>query len=246
LLPRALASIAAGRYDGKVEIVLVDDAGTPEAAHVLKHESPLSGSDKPLKIIRNEAPRFPAAARNQAARAASGDCLVFLDDDNWLLEDGLARLAAAMASGAYDVVTAALDVDQPGVDDGRPALRMAFLGDAGLAGLIHNGFGDASLIIRKEAFERAGGFADEGVLAPAEDWVFLARCRAAGLRMASLWRPCFGYHKPVDLARMRWRKSHKEGALARVREAYGRLQGDDLALALAYLQGLEMARQEDS
>jgi hypothetical protein len=31
-----------------------------------------------------------------------------------------------------------------------------------------------------------------------------------------------------------------------VREAYGRLQGDDLALALAYLQGLEMARQEDS
>ena len=217
----------------------------PQVARVLERESPLSENSNLLKIIRNEAPRYPSAARNQAASAASGDCLVFLDDDNWLLEDGLARLASAMASGAYDVVTAALEVDQPGADDGRPPLRMAFLGDAGVAGLIYNGFGDASLIIRKEAFERAGGFPDEGVLAPAEDWVFLARCRAAGLCMASLWKPCFGYHKPADLARTHWRKSHKEGAFARVREAYGRLEGDDLALALAYLQGLELARRED-
>lgn len=245
LLPRALASIEAGSYEGKVEIILVDDAATPSAEETLDRESPLAGSDKPLKIIRNEVSRFPAAARNQAAVAASGDCLVFLDDDNWLIEGGLARLAAAMASGAYDVVTAALDVDQPGTDDGRPPLQMAFLGDAGLAGLIYNGFGDASLIIRKAAFEQAGGFPDEGVLAPAEDWVFLARCRAAGLRMGTLWKPCFGYHKPVDLAQRRWRKNHKEGALARVRAAYGRLEGDDLALALAHLQGLEMARQED-
>jgi len=244
LLARALASIEAGSYDGKVEIILVDDAATPSAAYVIERESSLSGSIKSLKIIRNDVSKFPSGARNQAAAAAGGDCLVFLDDDNWLLEDGLARLAQSMASGAYDVVTAALEVDQPGLEDGRPPLRMTFLGDAGLAGLVYNGFGDASLIIRKEAFERAEGFPDEGVLAPAEDWVFLARCRAAGLRMASLWKPCFGYHKPVDLAQRRWRKSHKEGALARVREAYGRLEGDDLSLALAYLQGLEMTRQE--
>ncbi len=245
LLPRALASIAAGSYGGEVEIVLVDDAAMPAAAHVLDRESPLSGSGNRLKIIRNEVPKFPSAARNQAAGVASGDCLVFLDDDNWLLDEGLARLASAMASGAYDVVTAALEVSQPGADDGRPPLRMTFLGDAGVAGLVYNGFGDASLIIHKAAFERAGGFPDEGVFAPAEDWVFLARCRAAGLRLVSLWKPCFGYHKPLDLVQTRWRKSHKEGALARVREAYGRLEGDDLALALAYLQGLEMARQEN-
>ncbi len=245
LLDRALASIDAGSYDAEVEIVLVDDAAKTPAAPAIEHESPSGGRTKPLKIIRNKKPVFPAAARNQAAAAASGDCLVFLDDDNWLLEDGLARLADAMASGRYDVVTAALDMEQPGLPPDRPPLRMAFLGDAGVAGLIFNGFGDASLAISKEAFERVGGFPDEGALAPAEDWVFLARCRAAGLRMASLWQPCFGYRKPVDLAMTSWRKNHKEGALARVRQAYGRLEGEDLELALAYMQGLELVRQED-
>ncbi len=245
LLQRALASIAVGDHPGEVEIILVDDASSTPDAHALLAELALECDRKPLKIIRNSQALFPAAARNRAAAAASGDCLVFLDDDNWLLAGGLDRLSSGVTSGRYDVVTSALEVEQPGIEPGRPPLRVAFLGDAGLAGLVFNGFGDASLAIRRKAFERIGGFPDEGALAPGEDWVFLARCRAAGLRMASLWQPCFGYRKPVDLARTSWRKNHKEGALARVRQAYGGLGGDDLQLALAYLHGLDLASRQD-
>ena len=148
-------------------------------------------------------------------------------------------MCAGVTSGRYDVVTSALEVEQPGTEPDRPPLRVAFLGDAGVAGIVYNGFGDASLAIGRKGFERIGGFPDEGVLAPGEDWVFLARCRAGGLRMASLWQPCFGYRKPVDLAQKSWRKNYREGVLARVREAYGGLAGDDLQLALAHLQGLD-------
>jgi hypothetical protein len=246
LLQRALASIDAVDDAGEVEIILVDDANDVPRAEALLAGLASRKDGKPLKIIRNKRSLFPAAARNQAAAAASGNCLVFLDGDNWLLAGGLARLAAAATRGCYDVVTSALEVEQPGAEPGRPPLRMAFLGDAGVAGLIFNGFGDASLAVRKDAFERVGGFVDEGVLGPVEDWVFLARCRACGLRIGTLWQPCFGYYKPVDIAATSWRKNHKEGALARVRQAYGELGGEDLALALAYMHGLDLARRAES
>jgi hypothetical protein len=111
--------------------------------------------------------------------------------------------------------------------------------------LVFNGFGDASLAVTRKAFERAGGFPEEGVMAPAEDWVFLARCRKVGLRIGTLATPCFGFRRPVDLKETSWRRRYREGALARVREAYGDLAGEDLALALAYLQGLDLASRTE-
>lgn len=244
LLARALASIEIQMEAGEIEIVLVDDASRTEAALAALSEIESGRADRSFKLLRNSEPCFPAAARNQAAAAARGSCLVFLDDDNWLLPGGLGRLADAVASGRYDVVTSALDVEQPGVAQGTPPLRRIFLGDAGVAGLVFNGFGDASLAVDRRAFERVGGFPAEGIMAPAEDWVFLARCRAAGLRIATLATPCFGFRKPVDLEQTSWRRRHREGALSRVREAYGDLAGEELALALSYLQGLDLAGRE--
>jgi hypothetical protein len=245
LLERAIASIRSQEGVGEVEIVLVDDgsAGEPAQAMLSHFESTLAG--KSFRLLRNSDPQFPAAARNLAAEAARGSCLIFLDDDNWLLPGGLQRLVESVASGRYDVVTSALDIEQPGAAEGTPPLRRIFLGDAGLAGLVFNGFGDASLAVTRKAFERAGGFPEEGVMAPAEDWVFLARCRKVGLRIGTLATPCFGFRRPVDLKETSWRRRYREGALARVREAYGDLAGEDLALALAYLQGLDLASRTE-
>ena len=92
MLQRALASIGIEDRHGEVEIVLVDDASATPEAHALLAELALESVRKPLKIIRNRQALFPAAARNRAAAEASADCLVFLDDDNWLLQGGLDRL----------------------------------------------------------------------------------------------------------------------------------------------------------
>ncbi|MBA3731192.1 MAG: glycosyltransferase [Gammaproteobacteria bacterium] len=75
---------------GDVEVVVVDDASDPPV-RLAPHRR--------LKLIRLDANRGHAAARNIGARAAAGAWLTFLDDDDQLLPDMVAvSLEAATSS----------------------------------------------------------------------------------------------------------------------------------------------------
>ena len=213
LLRRAVTSVAAGGIED-AEIVIVDNAST-DAAQALEELA-----HRPdVRLIQLPAPVPQAAACNRAAAAATGDVIVFLDDDNSIAPNGLARFARAF-DDAFDVVVTALDLCNGSADTPASA-RLIFLGDAGSAGLFFNGFGDTGMAFRREEFLRLGGFLEDPYATPALDWILLARARAAGLRIAALQQPAIRYARnPYDEDR-KWRKRDQEGARGAVLAAYG-------------------------
>jgi glycosyltransferase involved in cell wall biosynthesis len=79
LLRQALASVVEQSMPDW-EVVLVDDGSTPPANIDTLPEH----LQQRIQLIRHPQPRRSAAARNTAVRAARGDVLAFLDDDDLL------------------------------------------------------------------------------------------------------------------------------------------------------------------
>ncbi len=203
LLETALASFAAEARDHDVELIIVDNASRlPESAALMDRLE----RDGVARVLRRERSQPLPEAYNHSIRAARGDYIVFLDDDNMFIADGLTRLRRACASGAFDVVVSNLDMFD---DDGAGPLagpRLAFIGQARSAGLFFNAFGDTCMAFRREALQDLGGYLECGAPYPSPDWLLLARAQAAGLRIGVLQQPAYRYRRrPLDAAPV-WQK----------------------------------------
>lgn len=77
----------------EIEIIVVDDAGTPPAGEVLGDVN-----DPRLRVMRQDSNKGPAAARNRGAREAKGERLAFTDDDCAPRPDWVERLVATHVS----------------------------------------------------------------------------------------------------------------------------------------------------
>lgn len=108
-LDRVLSSIAIQTWP-RVEVVVVNAKG---AGH---RSLPDWCGRYPLRFVDSEGPLHRSAAANRALAAAQGDCLLFLDDDDWLDADHLAKLATCLAQrpDAVAAVTGAQGVDAQG------------------------------------------------------------------------------------------------------------------------------------
>jgi len=73
-----VASVLATGYDA-LEVIVVDDCSPDDTTNRLKA---CFGGEARVKVLRNERNSFQAVSRNHGARAATGDYLFFLDDDN--------------------------------------------------------------------------------------------------------------------------------------------------------------------
>lgn len=89
-IERALASVTAQTWQD-YEILVVDDGSTDRTVAVVE-----ALGLKQLRLIRHEANRGPAAARNTAIKAARGRWIALLDSDDEWSRDKLARQLAAM------------------------------------------------------------------------------------------------------------------------------------------------------
>jgi glycosyltransferase involved in cell wall biosynthesis len=106
LLREAVASVRHQTYKDW-EIVIVDDGSQPPVdEQALRKEF---GS--PIRVIRNEIPMKQPYARDQGARAATGDVVVHLDDDDLLAPEALAISLATL--------------------EGDPSLELVYLGVRG-------------------------------------------------------------------------------------------------------------------
>jgi glycosyltransferase involved in cell wall biosynthesis len=164
---RSLDRVAAQEVDH--ELIVVDD-GSRDATRALAEE-------RGARVLDGGG-RGPAAARNRGAAEASAPVLAFLDADcfptpGWLAAGRRALERADLAQGAVRA--------DPGAPRG-PFDRTLWVTDAwGL-------FESANLFVRRDAFERLGGF--EGWLGQAtakelaEDTWLGWRARRAGLRTA--------------------------------------------------------------
>jgi glycosyltransferase involved in cell wall biosynthesis len=170
-------------------------------------------------------------ARNLAASRSTGEILVFLDDDNLFVDEGLSRLLAAFDNPDVDLVAPTLAIHDHPAGQGRPMGDLVFMGFMGWAGLLFNGFGDANFAIRRARFEEIGGFADDD--GAAFDWIFFAKAQARNLEIGVLQKPAIGYRRDLAARDKKWRKMDLEEPRRRVLCAYGVDPSLRLVLGLA-------------
>lgn len=180
-LPRLLDHLAGlhGRWQ-----VVVADGGSRDGTRRIAREH----ATRPRVVVRAGG---RAAQLNAAARAATGDLLLFLHADSRLPRDAYASLAAAART--------------PGVAGGNFALR--FDGDTPFERVLgavyrlqrRHGFyyGDSSVWVTRAGFARLGGFREIPIM---DDYDFVRRLERGAGRTLCL-------PGPATTSARRWRKA---------------------------------------
>jgi hypothetical protein len=110
LAARAIRSVESQTHR-PLELIVVDDASTPAFI-------PPEALDLDLRLVRLEDNRGPGAAREAGRRLARGECLAYLDSDDYWAPTHLSSLVAALAA-APEVGMAYSGTME--VRDGRPS-----------------------------------------------------------------------------------------------------------------------------
>ncbi len=143
---------------GVDEWVWVDDGSTDGTAEMLE---PLVAAEPRARIVRHDANRGRAAARNTGVAATRGDVLVFLDADVAPEADMAERFVRALAGGATATVARFVPTDVADDPYGvylRRARRGVPPGARPGDVLPWRFFLTGASAVRRDALERAGGF----------------------------------------------------------------------------------------
>ena len=130
------------------------------------------------------------AARNVAVQEAKGEYLFFVDDHSLLLAPNALSVFVQVAQRvSADIVTSAVSFffgSSNGASEERlENSRRVFLGGDLATGAFVNCFGSSNALVRREAFDKVGGFSDEAV-STIDDWEFFAKAALAGLSIETM------------------------------------------------------------
>ena len=219
LLRMAAGSALAQDYP-QLDAVLVDDGSRSPAALAALAEVEADFAARGWRVVRQEN-RYCGAARNTAARAARGEWLLFLDDDNVLFPDAVSRLVRAARFAGADCVPAASirftgDGD-PRADGAALGSPIRFLGAARAWSRFSNVVGDACALVRRDVFEAAGGFTEEYRVG-LDDLAFYNRLIRDGRRIEPLPDPAYYYR--MGGPTMKQRNRSAEAAQRRILQPY--------------------------
>lgn len=233
LLERALASVPEAIEGRDVEVIVIDNASP--LSDIRARIVAAAGNRQGLRVLELKERVPQATAYNLGLSAAKGDVVAFLDDDNFYVRDGLARLAAA--ASVHDVVVTNLEVFD-GHTSSASSGRLLFLGQAHSAGLFYNFFGDTAMAVRRAAFAAEGCFHELSCEYPCLDWVSLAKAHARGLKIGVLQWPAVRYRRDTVRADLQAAKLDQAGARALV---FGAYRGHfDFEMVARYAQNLEL------
>jgi len=179
-----------------------------------------------VRVIRQDN-QFLGAARNNGARAAKGELLVFLDDDNIALPTMVATLVEAQSSSTASIVVnahylwyAAAEAPAPTSYDNLKV--WCPVGPAVLAGYDGNVFGNANFLMQREAFFAMSGFTEDRV--GWEDYEFHVKCAIAGVSYALVPEPLMLFRQHKQMEQMSFNTNAVENR-KRVQRAYSELLG---------------------
>jgi glycosyltransferase involved in cell wall biosynthesis len=146
-----------------LEVIVVDDGSTDETAEVLR------AFDDRI-VLRSQPNGGVARARNEGARVATGEWLAFLDADDLWLPDKLERQLGLADPGTSWIYSDRFNFgSREGVPEVQSEITAMYEGDVFTALLVEGNFiSSSTVIVRKEIFDRAGGYCEN--LRGTEDW----------------------------------------------------------------------------
>jgi glycosyltransferase involved in cell wall biosynthesis len=159
-LRQAIESVLDQTY-APLDLVVVDDGSSDESATIAA-----SYGDRVRCLAQTRG--GPAAARNAGVRATPADYVAFLDQDDWWPAD---KIAVQMAHFARRVD---LDVSVGHVESVFVEETSARTTDVPRRGIVP-GYIPGTMLVRRTAFERVGGFAEPLWFVDALDWFARAR-----------------------------------------------------------------------
>lgn len=145
-----------------VEIIVVD--GDPSGRTI--------GAISDAHVVTAVCDPGRAAQMNRGAALAESDVLLFLHADTFLPPDGFARIAEALLDSEY--VAGCFDL---GIRSDQAMFRITERYVALRTRVTRIPFGDQAVFIRRDYFERIGGFADIPIM---EDVDLMRRIRGRG------------------------------------------------------------------
>lgn len=181
---------------GFVQAVLVDDGSTSaEALATLATVEAWPEFVSHHWLLLKRPAHYLGAARNEAARHATGEFLFFLDDDNYLKPHALHTLVGAARASAAHVLTS-LNEKWPSMNT-PPAQhdsteRWLPLGASTAVGVFKNCFGDANALVLRSAFFALRGFTEDPNVGH-EDWELWARAVLQGYSLQVVPSPLVWY-----------------------------------------------------
>jgi GT2 family glycosyltransferase/tetratricopeptide (TPR) repeat protein/SAM-dependent methyltransferase len=222
LTEQCLVKLAAVTHGSDYEVIIVDNGSTDATPEFL---ATLSGD---VRVIRNKENLGFAVACNQGAKIAQGRYLVFLNNDTIPLEGWLTALVQEVeASPEVAVVGSKLLYEDGTIQHGGVAFSLLYgtayhlyqriPGDAPIVNRRRElqAVTAACLLVRRDAFERAGGF-DEGFRNGFEDVDLCLKIRERGGRV--VYQPNSTlYHLESQTPR---RKAHEEDNAGRFRSRW--------------------------
>ena len=178
----ALGSALAQTYRN-VDVVICDDGSDAPGAVQAVEKLAAENADR-VRLIRQDN-RYPAAARNTAARGANGEYLYFLDDDNILKPGAIDTLVRAACMSGADFVGSFSDIftgeDAPAAES-VAARRILQTGDDAGFSLFNNAILDGNMLCRRDAFLSLGGNSEHyGIGKEDQELVARAICSGRGV-----------------------------------------------------------------
>eukprot|EP00276_Gloeochaete_wittrockiana_P006597 CAMPEP_0184650424 /NCGR_PEP_ID=MMETSP0308-20130426/7949_1 /TAXON_ID=38269 /ORGANISM="Gloeochaete witrockiana, Strain SAG 46.84" /LENGTH=686 /DNA_ID=CAMNT_0027083933 /DNA_START=561 /DNA_END=2621 /DNA_ORIENTATION=+ len=184
LLAQAIDSIIDQTYK-KIEVVLVDDGSTDETAkqYVKRIEKEFKARGWKIVIQEN---MYLGAARNTGVRHSTGKYVMFMDDDNYAKNEEVETFVNVALRINGEILTCPTDylgfTQDPPLWNQVAKTRWLPLGGYSPAGAFRNVFGDANCFIRRDIFEKIGGFTEDYGLGH-EDWEFYSKASLMGVRL---------------------------------------------------------------
>jgi glycosyltransferase involved in cell wall biosynthesis len=193
LFRRALASVERQSWSN-IEVVMVDDGSTlPEALDMLAELEPVF-AERGWTLIRQKN-AYLGAARNAGIRASHGDYVLFLDDDNVLMDDAVERFHLAVETSGADICTCfsrLLFDDDSRLDERHGKIWYTGPGGSMDLAFLFDTWGDANAMFRRSVFERIGYLVEDyGFIA--HDWEIFTRAAFEGLKVRMIPEPLYWY-----------------------------------------------------
>jgi GT2 family glycosyltransferase len=175
LLPELIGALEHQGSADPFEVVVVDDASSDDTWRALNDIA--AGTTLPFRAARLAANAGPAVARNVAASLARAPLLAFTDDDCLPARDWIEALAEGFRIG--DIVQGRTLPYPPEAENAGPWARSVWITHPS------NLFETCNLGVRKDAFDRLGGFGENRPSSPRGTRAHFGEDAALGWRLVA-------------------------------------------------------------